>query len=120
MVTHVTDDQERSGKVNIVDDDDRVSLISKHGLALLCIERDPLIRLRDLATLIDVTIRTAFTIVDELAKSGVITRSKAGRRSVYSVDMNYQLYTPGGAMSVADFVRAMHRNDLPTLARSST
>lgn len=61
------------------------SLLSKHGLALVCIARDPGMRLRDIAEALDVTERTAHAIVTDLVVQGFLNRYREGVRNRYEV-----------------------------------
>jgi DNA-binding MarR family transcriptional regulator len=60
-------------------------LITNHGNTLLLIARDPRIRVRDLATLLDITERAAHGIVADLVSTGYLNREREGRRNVYHV-----------------------------------
>ena len=64
----------------------RWTVLSNHGLALVCVARDPGIRLRDLADCMGVSDRTAFGVVDELIESGYLRRYKEGNRNRYEID----------------------------------
>ena len=61
------------------------SFLSNHGHVLVCIARDPDIRLRELAVKIGITERAANKIVTELAELGYIERIRIGRRNHYRV-----------------------------------
>ena len=61
------------------------ALLSNHGLALLCVARDPGARLRDIAECVGVTERAAHRIVCELCAAGYVTRTREGRRNAYEV-----------------------------------
>ena len=63
----------------------RWTFLSNHGRALLCIARDPGARLRDVASDLGITERRAYGIVNDLAESGYILKSKEGRRNRYEV-----------------------------------
>jgi DNA-binding IclR family transcriptional regulator len=69
-------------------------LLSNHGLALLCIARDPDVRLRELAERVGVTERAAHRIVCDLCEGGCISRSRAGRRNRYAVRAAAELRHP--------------------------
>jgi len=62
-----------------------VQLLTNHGLALLCVARDPGARIRDIAECVGVTERAAHRIVCELCAAGYITRTRNGRRNAYEV-----------------------------------
>ena len=59
--------------------------LSNHGQALVCVARDPSIRLRDIAAKLDVTERTAHRIVDDLVRDGYLIRQRQGNRNHYEV-----------------------------------
>ena len=61
------------------------SFLSNHGHVLVCIARDPDIRLRELAAKIGITERGANKIVTELAELGYVERVRRGRRNHYEV-----------------------------------
>jgi hypothetical protein len=59
--------------------------LTNHGNSLLLIARDPQIRIRDIAALLDIPERAAQRIVSDLVRSGYIDSKRQGRRNVYSV-----------------------------------
>ena len=59
--------------------------LTNHGNALLLIARDPEIRIRDIAALLDIPERAAQRIVSDLVKSGYIDSERKGRRNCYRV-----------------------------------
>ena len=61
------------------------SFLTRHGRALLCIASDPGVRLRDIATALGITERSAFAIVTDLAESGYVVKQREGRRNRYVV-----------------------------------
>jgi DNA-binding MarR family transcriptional regulator len=61
------------------------SFLSNHGRALLCIARDPEIRLRDIAAGLGITERRAYDIVSDLTLAGYVLKEKEGRRNRYQV-----------------------------------
>ena len=52
---------------------------------LLVIAADPTVRLRDIASTLDITERAAQRIVTELVDEGYLTRKRVGRRNHYEV-----------------------------------
>jgi hypothetical protein len=60
--------------------------LTNHALVLLCIARDPGVRLRDIAASVGITERSAFGIVSDLAEAGFIIKEKGGRRNRYRVE----------------------------------
>jgi predicted transcriptional regulator len=61
------------------------SFLTNHGQALLCVARDPEMRLRDIATALDITERSAYAIVNDLAEAGYVLKEREGRRNRYVV-----------------------------------
>ncbi len=60
--------------------------LTNHAQVLLCIARDPGVRLRDIAASVGITERSAFGIVSDLAAAGYIVKEKGGRRNRYQVE----------------------------------
>ena len=65
--------------------------LTNHALVLLCIARDPGVRLRDIAVSVGITERSAFGIVSDLAAAGYIVKEKGGRRNRYQVEAGLPL-----------------------------
>jgi hypothetical protein len=61
------------------------TFLTNHGRALLCIDRDPEVRLRDIASDLGITERRAYGIVTDLAEAGYILKEKEGRRNRYQI-----------------------------------
>jgi Winged helix DNA-binding domain len=61
------------------------SFLTNHARALVCIARDPGVRLREIAAALDVTERRAFGIVTDLTKAGYVLKQKDGRRNRYRI-----------------------------------
>jgi DNA-binding transcriptional ArsR family regulator len=61
------------------------SFLTNHARALVCIARDPGVRLREIAAMLDVTERRAFGIVTELTEAGYVLKEKDGRRNRYRI-----------------------------------
>lgn len=61
------------------------TFLTNHGHALVCLAADPDIRLREVASRIGTTERCAQQIVSDLEASGVIQRTRTGRRNTYVV-----------------------------------
>lgn len=65
--------------------------LTNHARVLLCIAKDPGVRLRDMGEDVGITERAAHRIVNELAASGYISRTREGRRSHYTIQSNLPL-----------------------------
>ena len=67
------------------------SFLTNHARALVCIAHDPGVRLRDIAASLDITERSAYAIVTDLAESGYIVKEKDGRRNRYQIQAHLPL-----------------------------
>jgi DNA-binding MarR family transcriptional regulator len=70
------------------------SFLTNHGLALLSIAEDPQIRMRDIATTVDITERAAQRIVSDLIQAGYVHRTRSGRRNEYTVRTDLSVSLP--------------------------
>jgi DNA-binding MarR family transcriptional regulator len=61
------------------------SFLTNHARVLLCIARDPGIRLREIGAIVGITERAVHRIVVELATAGYISRTRDGRRTRYTI-----------------------------------
>ena len=61
------------------------TFFTNHAHVLLCIARDPDIRVRDLAVRVGITERAAQRIVADLVEAGYVERTRDGRRNRYRV-----------------------------------
>jgi DNA-binding MarR family transcriptional regulator len=59
--------------------------VTNHAAVLVCIARDPEIRIRDIASRVGITERAAQRIVADLANEGYVIRHANGRRNTYEV-----------------------------------
>jgi DNA-binding MarR family transcriptional regulator len=79
------------------------SFLTNHSLALLCIANDPGIRLRDIASRLDITERSAFTIVTDLTSAGYVSKTRDGRRNIYEIQAHLPLPdTLGSELTIGD------------------
>jgi DNA-binding MarR family transcriptional regulator len=70
------------------------SFLTNHALALVCLERDPDSRMRDIAECLGVTERAAHRIVCDLCAAGYVTKERNGRRNCYVVNLHGGLRHP--------------------------
>ncbi len=70
------------------------TFFTKHAHVLVCIARDPGIRLRDVATRVGVTERAVQRIVADLVAAGYLQRARDGRRNRYQVHTELPLRHP--------------------------
>jgi hypothetical protein len=72
------------------------SFLTSHARALVCIARDPGVRLREIADVLGVTERRAFGIVNDLTEAGYVVKEKDGRRNRYTIQNHLPLPAPIG------------------------
>jgi DNA-binding IclR family transcriptional regulator len=70
------------------------TFLSNHGHVLVCLAKDPHMRLRDVAQCVGITERTAQRIVNHLEVAGVLTRIRIGRRNRYQLHDHILLRHP--------------------------
>lgn len=70
------------------------TFLTNHAQVLVCIARDPGIRLRDIGERVGITERAAHRIVVELADAGYIARERNGRRNHYTINAHFPLPDP--------------------------
>jgi predicted DNA-binding transcriptional regulator len=95
------------------------TFITNHARVLLVITHDPKVRLRDIASTLDITERAAQRIVTELVEEGYLSRKREGRRNVYTVHPNQPMRAPQArGTEVGQFLEMMLANQDPTSAHS--
>ena len=62
------------------------TLLTGHGHVLVEIARNPRARIRDISPVVGLTERTVQAIVADLEAAGYLTRTRTGRRVVYTVN----------------------------------
>jgi MarR family len=70
------------------------TFLTGHGHVLVEIARNPDARIRDIAAAVGLTERTVQAIVADLEEAGYLTRARAGRRTVYTVDQDSRFRHP--------------------------
>ena len=82
------------------------TFLSNHGHILLCIARDPNIRVREIAQAVGITERAVQRILGELEDAEVINRIRRGRRTHYEINERIPLRHPVEAEhSVGELMR---------------
>ncbi len=64
------------------------TLLTGHGHVLVEIARDPHARIRDISSAVDLTERTVQGIVADLEAAGYLTRTRIGRRTRYTLNLD--------------------------------
>jgi DNA-binding IclR family transcriptional regulator len=62
------------------------TFVTSHTQVLLCLARDPNMRLRDVAETVGITERAAQRILGDLVEEGYVQRERVGRRNHYTID----------------------------------
>ena len=62
------------------------TFLTNHARVLLCLAEEPTLRIRDVADKCGITERGAQRIVTDLEESGIVTRSREGRRNHYTIN----------------------------------
>jgi DNA-binding transcriptional ArsR family regulator len=70
------------------------TFLTNHAHVLLCVARDPGVRLRDIATEVGLTERAAQRIVAELVEAGYLERAREGRRNRYTLNPDLPMRHP--------------------------
>jgi len=68
--------------------------LSNHTQVLLCLQRDPDVRFRDIAQMVGITERAAQRIVADLIESGYVESDRIGRRNHYRVNTDIAMRHP--------------------------
>jgi DNA-binding transcriptional ArsR family regulator len=83
----------------------RWDFLTNHAHVLVCVARDPGIRLRDIAAAVGITERAAHRILSELVDGGYVVRERQGRRNRYQVKTDLPLPHPlAGEYEVGDLL----------------
>jgi predicted transcriptional regulator len=71
--------------------------VTNHTQVLLCIARDPGVRLREVAEAVGITERAVQRIVSDLVEAGYLERQRIGRRSRYVINRDSPMRHPAQA-----------------------
>ena len=97
----------------------RCSFLTNHARALIFIAQDPDVRLRDLAGALDITERSAYSIVMDLSDDGYIVKEKQGRRNRYHIEPDMPLpETVGRRRTIGEVLKLL--SDASVLTDAST
>jgi hypothetical protein len=81
---------------------------------LLLVAHDPGVRPRDIAASLDITERSAFGIITDLAEAGYVIKEKNGRRNRYHVQVHLPLPEPDGRQrTVGEILALLTGTDAP-------
>jgi predicted ArsR family transcriptional regulator len=89
-------------------DDGSWTFLTNHSHVLICLARDPQLRLRDLAEQVGITERAVQGIVNDLEAAGCLTRHREGRRNRYEIVADRPMrHSVERQHSVGDLLEAM-------------
>jgi len=94
------------------DGDKTWRFLSNHTQVLLCIQRDPDVRFRDIAQLVGITERAAQRIVADLIDSGYVESDRIGRRNHYRVNTDIAMRHPAQeGHDIGELLRLLRLDD---------
>ncbi|MDX1961206.1 MAG: ArsR family transcriptional regulator [Leptospiraceae bacterium] len=67
------------------------TFLSNHSHVIVCLHRDPEIRLKDISALVGITERAVQAIINDLLTADVLKIEKMGRRNKYILNLDYPL-----------------------------
>ena len=92
--------------------------LTNHTQVLVCIAHDPGVRLRDIATMVGITERSAYGIVDDLAAAGYVVKDKDGRRNRYQIQAHLPLgESIGREPTIGEVLELLVDTNVPQRAR---
>lgn len=81
------------------------TFLSNHGHVLVCLARDPDVRMRDVAAAVGITERAVQQIVRDLVDEAFVEKEKVGRRNRYRVvRLAHFRHDLEADVSIGDFV----------------
>jgi MarR family len=90
------------------------TFLTTHARVMLLVAHDPGVRLRDIAASLDITERSAFGIITDLAEAGYVVKEKDGRRNRYHVQAHLPLPEPDGReRTVGEILALLTGTDAP-------
>jgi Mn-dependent DtxR family transcriptional regulator len=102
------------------DGDHSWRFVTNHAHVLEALATDPAIRLRDIATTVGITERTAAQIVSDLETAGYLTKTRDGRRNHYEVHEELPLRHPQHRhRTVGELIRFLQARPKPRARRTT-
>lgn len=104
--------KKEDGKSKIMQDHDHLytdcswTFLSNHAHVLICLHKDPMLRLRDVADMVGISTRAVQSIVYDLEGAGILSHEKIGRRNRYQIHSQNGLRHPlTSDCEVSDFLQ---------------
>jgi hypothetical protein len=96
------------------------TFLTYHARVLLLVAHDPGVRLRDIAASLDITERSAFAIITDLAEAGYVVKEKNGRRNRYHIQAHLPLPGPDGReRTVGEILALLTGADAPATGQGA-
>ena len=70
------------------------TFLTNHARVLICVGRQPVARVREIAALVGITERHVQSIIEDLETGGYLSRERVGRRNHYRVHHNASFRHP--------------------------
>ena len=96
------------------------TFLTNHSHVLICLYKDPHMRLSDVANAVGITERAVQRIVMELEAVGVLAHTREGRRNVYTVTPHQPLRHPVEGHCTVNQLLEMVSDPKPTKSKSKT
>jgi DNA-binding IclR family transcriptional regulator len=89
--------------------------VTNHTQVLLCIARDPNVRLREIADSVGITVGSAQRILADLVEAGFVERERHGRRNRYIVNRDSPMlrHTAQDGQEIGRLLELLRLNDPP-------
>ena len=99
----------------------RWSFLSNHAHVLLCVARDPRVRLREVSESIGITQRGVLRILRDLEEAGLLERHREGRRNAYALRLDQPLrHRLAAGCRVGEFVELLLQRGTSDTSSDST
>jgi predicted transcriptional regulator len=86
------------------------TLLSNHGKVLVCIARDPEVRVSEIAEMVGIKERAVQRILAELRDEGIVSSTRDGRRNHYRVNRRRRMpWARDRALQVGQLIDATER-----------
>jgi DNA-binding MarR family transcriptional regulator len=91
------------------------TFVTSHTQVLLCIARDPTVRLREIADSVGITVGSAQRILADLVEAGFVQRERHGRRNRYIVNRDSPMlrHTAQDGQEIGRLLELLRLNDPP-------
>lgn len=91
------------------------TFLTNHTHVLVCLVRNPMSRIRDIADQVGITERAVQRIIGDLESAGAIVRTREGRNNRYDVRLDIPLRHPlERSSTLGDLLALIIERDVPT------